>query len=68
MSWTVNPMDQPQKKPPPAQAEEVTFSEAEYSKAIAHASATGRAVIVGANGKPCEVITIPIVDLPTLDY
>lgn len=50
----------------------VTFSEAEYSedvsKVIAHAAATGKAIVVGADGKPRVVITIPTVDLPTLDY
>jgi len=48
------------------------FSEADYSehpdKVIAYAAATGRAVVVGADGKPRVIITIPIVDLPTLEY
>jgi hypothetical protein len=46
------------------------FSEAEYSadaaKVIAHAAATGSAVVAGADGRPRVVISIPTVDLPTL--
>jgi hypothetical protein len=47
------------------------FSEADYSanpaKVIAHAAATGRAVVVAADGRPRVIISIPVVDLPTLD-
>ena len=47
------------------------FSEAEYvehtDKVIAYAAATGRAVVVGSDGKPRVIITIPTRDLPTLD-
>jgi hypothetical protein len=57
---------------PVVREDAVTFSEADYSehpeKVIAHAAATGRAVVVGADGKPRIIITIPIVDLPTLEY
>jgi hypothetical protein len=46
------------------------FSEADYSadagKVIAHAAATGSAVVASADGRPRVVITIPTVDLPTL--
>jgi len=46
------------------------FSEAEYSadagKIIAHAAATGRAVVASPDGRPRVVISIPTVDLPTL--
>jgi hypothetical protein len=55
-----------------AHTEEVTFSTAEYladpRRVIAHAETTGCAVVVGSNGRPQLVITIPIADLPTLDY
>ncbi|HWO26040.1 MAG TPA: hypothetical protein VNO30_45250 [Kofleriaceae bacterium] len=73
-------MDQPHKHPhsaafahaEDAHEEAVTFSTAEYAadprKVIAHAEATGCAVVVGADGCPQVVITIPIADLPTLDY
>lgn len=48
----------------------IVFSEAEYStdvgKVIAHAAATGSAVIESADGRRRVVISIPIVDLPTL--
>lgn len=57
---------------PAAREDEVTFTEAEYSenvaKVIAHAETTGRAVVVGPDGKPRIIITIPIADLPTLEY
>lgn len=47
-----------------------TFSEAEYSanarKVVAHAAATGSAVVSTADGAPRVVISIPTVDLPTL--
>lgn len=47
------------------------FSEADYSadagKIIAHAAATGSAVVVAADGRPRVIISIPTVDLPTLD-
>jgi len=46
------------------------FSEAEYSadagKIIAHAAATGRAVVASADGRQRVVISIPTVDLPVL--
>lgn len=46
------------------------FSEAEYStdagKVIAHAAATGNAVVARADGSPRVVISIPTVDLPPL--
>lgn len=58
-------------RPPHGQAEvSGVFSEAEYSadaaKVIAHAAATGSAVVVSADGRPRVVISIPTVDLPTL--
>jgi hypothetical protein len=47
-----------------------TFSEAEYSanpgKVIAHAAATGTAVVSASDGSPRVVISIPTVDLPIL--
>jgi hypothetical protein len=53
-----------------ASKSDATFSEAEYSadagKVIAHAAATGRAVVSAADGSPRVVISIPTVDLPTL--
>jgi len=56
---------------PHAQASESgVFSEAEYSadagKVIAHAAATGSAVVASPDGRPRVVISIPTVDLPTL--
>jgi hypothetical protein len=46
------------------------FSEAEYAadvgKVIAHAAATGRAIVATADGRPRVVISIPTADLPTL--
>jgi hypothetical protein len=46
------------------------FSEADFScdagRVIAHAAATGTAVVAAADGRPRVVITIPTVDLPTL--
>lgn len=46
------------------------FSEADYSadagKIIAHAAATGSAVVTAPDGTPRVVISIPTVDLPTL--
>jgi hypothetical protein len=65
-------MDPPQKAPSAVASAEspTTFSEAEYSadpgKVIAHAAATGTAVVVAADGRPCVVITIPTHDLPVL--
>ena len=65
-------MDQQHKPPSSATGVEssTTFSEAEYSadpgRVIAHAAATGTAVVVSADGSPCVVITIPIFDLPVL--
>ena len=48
-----------------------TFSEAEYSadagKVIAHAAATGIAIVTAADGRPRVIISIPTQDLPTLD-
>ena len=71
-------MDQPHKHASSAalaegdHTEEVTCSTAEYAadprKVIEHAAATGCAVVVGADGRTQLVITIPIADLPTLDY
>jgi hypothetical protein len=47
------------------------FSQTEYeentAKVVAHAAATGRAVVVGVDGRPRVIITIPTQDLPTLD-
>lgn len=52
-------------------AETRTFSEAEYTanarSVVAHAAATGTAVVSAADGRPLVVISIPTVDLPTLD-
>ena len=49
---------------------EAAFSEADYSadagKVIAHAVATGTAVVARPDGSPRVVISIPTVDLPTL--
>ena len=64
-------MDPPHKDPSSiAHVEGPTFSEADYTadagKVIAHAAATGRAVVVRADGSPRVIITIPIADLPTL--
>ena len=46
------------------------FSEADFSRdagrVIAHAAATGTAVVAAADGRPRVVITIPTVDRPTL--
>jgi len=61
----------PQGKRPTAGTEPVgTFSEAEYSanagKVIGHAAVTGTAVVSAADGSPRVVISIPIIDLPTL--
>lgn len=54
-----------------AREDEITFTEAEYSehpeRIVAHAAATGCAVVVGADGSPRVIITIPTSDLPTLD-
>ena len=67
-------MDPPPHKDPSTAAHggETTFSVADFKadpgKVVAHAAATGCAVVIGASGRPCLVITIPIVDLPTLDY
>lgn len=51
-------------------ADSGTFSEAEYSenagKIIAHAAATGTAVVSAPDGSARVVISIPTVDLPTL--
>jgi hypothetical protein len=47
------------------------FSEADYVKdtkgVVAHAAATGRAVVQNADGRPRVIISIPTSDLPTLD-
>jgi hypothetical protein len=66
-------MDPPRKDPPvAAQDDGATFSVADYKadpgRVIAHAAATGRAVVVSEDGRPQVIINIPIVDLPTLDY
>lgn len=72
MIWTELTMDQPHKDSSSVARVEVStaFSEAEYStnpaKIIAHAAATGRAVVEGPDGRPRVVISIPTVDLPTL--
>jgi hypothetical protein len=46
------------------------FSEADYAanagRVVAHAAATGSAVVESADGKPRVIISIPTVDLPTL--
>lgn len=59
-------------QPSSGQSDTTVFSEADYSErpdtVIAYAAATGRAVVVDADGKPRVIITIPIVDLPTLEY
>lgn len=64
-------MDQQSKRPAATTMEDVsTFSEAEYSvnarKVVAHAAARGTAVVSTADGAPRVVISIPIIDLPTL--
>jgi len=65
-------MTQGRKDPPVATRADVAaaFSEADYSadvgKVIAHAAATGTAVVARADGSPRVVISIPTVDLPTL--
>ena len=69
----VETMDQPHKSPPSSAHDKgSTFSVAEYkadlAKVIAHAAATGYAAVVDEDGQLQAVITIPIVDLPTLDY
>jgi hypothetical protein len=50
----------------------IVFSEAEYAanpeEIVAYAAATGRAVVVGADGRPRVIITIPMTELPTLEY
>ena len=47
-----------------------TFSESEYSvdagRIIAYAAATGSAVVAAVDGRPRVIISIPVVDLPTL--
>jgi hypothetical protein len=62
------------RKPPSTSARAgsaAEFSEAEYSanagKVIAHAAANGMAVVSAADGRQRIVISIPTVDLPTLD-
>ena len=66
-------MDQSHKDPSSVArvAPSTTFSEAEYStdpaRVIAYAAATGRAVVVKADGRPRVIITIPTVDLPVLN-
>jgi hypothetical protein len=46
-----------------------TFSEAEYSEnageVVAHAAATGTAIVLAPDGTPRVVISIPTADLPT---
>jgi hypothetical protein len=48
-----------------------TFSESELftdaDMIVAYATATGRAVVNDAEGQPLLVISIPTVDLPTLE-
>ncbi|HEX4420744.1 MAG TPA: hypothetical protein VH165_22670 [Kofleriaceae bacterium] len=48
-----------------------TFSEAEFladaDMVVAYAAATGRVVVEDEDGRPLFVISIPIVDLPTLE-
>ncbi len=47
------------------------FSEAEYtanaSSVVAHAAETGTAIVSASDGRALVVISIPTVDLPTLD-
>jgi hypothetical protein len=63
-------MDNHRKASPATKSVEKSFSEADYSadagKIIAHAVATGSAVVASADGTPRVVISIPTVDLPTL--
>ena len=60
----------PQDKVSSGAKSEGTFSEAEYTanagKVVAHAAATGTAVVSASDGRPLVVISIPTVDLPTL--
>jgi hypothetical protein len=48
----------------------IAFSEADYSadagRVIAHAAATGSAVVEAADGRPRVIISIPAADLPAL--
>ena len=52
-------------------ADRRTFSEAEFqadgAKVVAHAAATGTAVVAASDGRPVLVISIPTEDLPVLD-
>ena len=63
-------MKQQDQRPTATPTETTSFSEAEYSanagKVVAHAAATGTAVVSAADGSPRVVIIIPTVDLPTL--
>lgn len=63
-------MTQQRKGPTAVDVDAVAFSEADYSrdvgKVIAHAAATGTAVVTRPDGSPRVVISIPTVDLPTL--
>jgi hypothetical protein len=65
-------MDQPIKNRSSAGRSEssATFSETDYAndpgKVMAHAAATGTAVVVNAEGRPRVIITIPTTDLPVL--
>jgi hypothetical protein len=64
-------MDQQGERPAATTTENAsTFSEAEYAenarKVVAHAAATGTAIVSTAEGTPRVVISIPTVDLPTL--
>jgi hypothetical protein len=63
-------LDQRIEEPSPQAKTTGAFTEAEYSanagKVIAHAAATGIAVVARPDGRPRVVISIPTVDLPTL--
>jgi hypothetical protein len=63
-------MDRQGKTSSAAKAAPGVFSEAEYTanagKVIAHAAATGSAVVSASDGSPRVVIDIPTIDLPTL--
>jgi hypothetical protein len=54
-----------------ARGDSRTFSEAEFkadgAKVVAHAAATGTAVVAASDGRPVLVISIPTEDLPVLD-
>jgi hypothetical protein len=63
-------MDQEGKRSTAGEEATRSLSEAEYSsdagKVLAHAAATGTAVVSAADGSPHVVISIPTSGLPTL--